>query len=347
MGKISAKLTSSVQQKIRNLTGGKLQKMVGPQNGQMQKQQFPYDLLNSPNYKQGIVCTAYKLNDRQRNQLYGDRNEILNGSSKVLDKILSNKTNTSALANIFLPHQKTVVDNHSFDYQMGKDGWLTTLQQKGLGGVVGQSVFGIIEEVTGGFLGDQFSEAIDKRTKLMFNDAEPRQMVYLNTFTFRNINDLIAFAEIYFLFTYLAYPQLDNQGGAVGNKINEIVNAAKKMLDGNSITQGAGDKSFILQGLEAITNFSVIKVPCVWKIQSFTKQTTNIQSGGFSVNAGSIIPQSTFGPAVITNVKFNKTPNSIMNTFRAFPNDPVQVEMEITFKELFPLRSSQVFDITN
>lgn len=347
MSKIKAQLKSSITQQIKNLTTGNMSKMIGQKNGQMQKQQFPYDLLTQNNYKQGIVCTAYKLDDRSRDALYGDRTRVQNSSTKILNEVFKNKVNTNALANIFLPHSKTNVEQHQFDYQSGKDGWLTTLQQKGLGGVVGSSVWGVIEEVTGGFLGDQYGEVVDKRTKLMFNDAEPRQMIYLNTFTFRNINDLIAFAEIYFLFTYLAYPSLDTNGGVVGDKIQEVINQAKKLVDNAVGVAGAHDKSFIIKGLEEITNFSVIKVPCVWKIQNFVKQTTNISSGNFQINAGQVLPQSTFGPAVITNIRFNKTPDSVFNQFRAFPNDPVQVEVEITFKELFPLRNSQIFDQIN
>lgn len=340
-GKITALLRNQQTTKIRNLTSNP-KAIIGSKNGQIQQQSFPYDLLNQSNYKAGVICTAYQLNDRSRDQIYADRNSITGGTPKVLDKIMKNKFNKNALANIFLPHQKTMAEAHNFNYSEGKDGWLTTLQQKGLSGVVGQTVFGVIDDVTGGIFGDQYGEVIDKRTKLMFNDAEPRQMIYLNTFTFRNINDLIAFAEIYFLFTYLAYPQLDNSGGVLGDKVKELVNEAKRLYD--NFSPGMGDNSLLLSGLEQITNFSVIKVPCVWRIQNFVKQETEINSGDFKVNTGSILPQSTFGPAVITSVRFNKTPNQVFNSFRAFPNDPVQVEVEITFKELFPLRRDQIWD---
>lgn len=343
MSKLKAILKSSQSQSIRNLTSGKLKNIIGPKNGQMQKQQFPYDLLTSPNYRSGIVCTAYNLENRTRDSLYGNRNSVLK-QSKLLDNVFKSKTNTNALCNIFLPPSRTVVDSHQLSYSEGKDGWLSNIQSKGLGGVIGSSIFGVIDEVTGGVMQDKYGETVDKRTKLVFNDAEPRQMIYLNTFTFRNINDLIAFAEIYYLFTYLAYPQLDNNGGHVGQVINEIKEAYAKFLDGNKQAGSVSQHQFIKDGLESLTNFQVIKVPPVWKIQTFTKQQTNLQTGSFSVNAGSIIPQQTFGPAVIQSIRFNKTPNQMFQQFRAFPNDPVSVEMEITFRELFPLRNSQIFD---
>lgn len=347
MSKLKAILKSSQSSSIRNLTSGKLKNMIGPQKGQMQKSQFPYDLLTSPNYRSGIVCTAYQLENRTRDALYSDRNQILK-SSKLLNNVFKNKTNTNALCNIFLPPSRTWVDTHTLSYSEGKDGWLTNLQQKGLGGVIGSSVFGVIDEITGGIMQDQYGETVDKRTKLVFNDQEPRQLIYLNTFTFRNINDLIAFAEIYYLFTYLSYPQLETSGGHIGNVIQEITTEYKKLLNGEIINgigqKGAGENQILAKGIEQLKDFSVIKVPPVWKIQTFTKQSQNLQSGNFQVNAGSIIPQQTFGPAVITNIRFNKTPNQMFQSFRAFPNDPVQVEVEITFRELFPLRNSQIFD---
>ena len=348
MSKLKAILKSSQSSQIRNLTSGRLKNIIGPKHGQMQKSQFPYDLLTSPNYRQGIVCTAYQLENRTRDALYSDRNQILKSQSKVLDNVFKNKTNTNALCNIFLPPSRTAVDSHQLQYSEGKDGWLANLRSKGLGGVIGSSVFGVIDEVTGGIMQDQYGETVDKRTKLVFNDSEPRQMIYLNTFTFRNINDLIAFAEIYYLFTFLSYPQLDTNGGHIGDVIQEISNEYKKLLNGEVVngfgSKGVGDKQILAKGIEQLKDFSVIKVPPVWKIQTFTKQQSNLSAGSFSVNAGSIIPQQTFGPAVITSIRFNKTPNQMFQSFRAFPNDPVQVEMEITFRELFPLRNSQIFD---
>lgn len=344
--KIKAELKSAVQSKLGNLTSGKLTNIIGPKSGVMQQSMFPYDLLNSPNYRSGVVFTAYNLDSRTRDQMYANRDSILKGSAKSIGNIFKNKINQTALANIFLPPQKTVVEQHNFSYSEGKDGWLTTLQQKGFGGVVGSSVYGIIEDLTGGYMQETYGEAVDKRTKLMFNDAEPRQLIYLNTFTFRNINDLIAFAEIYFLFTYLAYPSLSNSGGKMGDKVREIVNNMKSKVD-DFLGKGVGDNQAILNGLEAITDFQVIKVPPVWKIQTFTKHSTQLSAGNMKVNAGNILPSSTFGPAVITSIRFNKTPNSVFNTFRAFPNDPISVEMEITFKELFALRNSQIFDQVN
>ncbi|ODA49492.1 hypothetical protein BC476_06000 [Vibrio parahaemolyticus] len=45
----------------------------------------------------------------------------------------------------------------------------------------------------------------------------------------------------------------------------------------------------------------------------------------------------TFGPAVITNIRLNKTPNQQYQTISGTAGDPIEVDFEITFKEMLPM----------
>ncbi|WVX87481.1 baseplate tail tube cap [Vibrio phage EniLVp02] len=60
------------------------------------------------------------------------------------------------------------------------------------------------------------------------------------------------------------------------------------------------------------------------------------------------IPRFVFGPAAITNLRLNKTPDQYWRTFKNTLADPASIELELTFTEMFPLdRTTYENDISS
>lgn len=71
---------------------------------------------------------------------------------------------------------------------------------------------------------------------------------------------------------------------------------------------------------------TLLKTPPVWMIEEVS-----------DTNAERHTPRFVFGPAGITTVKLNRTPDQYWRTFRGTAGDPSGIELEITFTELIPL----------
>ncbi|CAM0068467.1 baseplate tail tube cap [Vibrio phage F86] len=71
---------------------------------------------------------------------------------------------------------------------------------------------------------------------------------------------------------------------------------------------------------------TMLKTPPVWMIEEVTDS-----------SAPRYTPRFVFGPAGITNVKLNRTPDQYWRTFRGTSGDSSGIELEITFTELIPL----------
>ncbi|MGL4521480.1 MAG: baseplate tail-tube junction protein, partial [Bacilli bacterium] len=75
--------------------------------------------------------------------------------------------------------------------------------------------------------------------------------------------------------------------------------------------------------------YGTVKVPPAWFIEERTKGPLRPRS----------IDKFAMGPASITSVKVNKTPDQLYQTIQGTPGDPVSVELEVTFKEMVPTYS--------
>lgn len=94
----------------------------------------------------------------------------------------------------------------------------------------------------------------------------------------------------------------------------------KTSLDGIA---GVNDTDFVAGFSKFAT---MLKTPPVWMIEEVTDS-----------SAPRYTPRFVFGPAGITNVKLNRTPDQYWRTFRGTAGDSSGIELEITFTELIPL----------
>ncbi|PML55306.1 baseplate tail-tube junction protein [Vibrio lentus] len=79
-------------------------------------------------------------------------------------------------------------------------------------------------------------------------------------------------------------------------------------------------------------SYSALETPPLW----FIEERFN-QRKGESVNAvNRYTPKFAMGPAAITNIRMNKTPDQLYETFDQTAGDPIAIDLEITLTELRP-----------
>lgn len=111
--------------------------------------------------------------------------------------------------------------------------------------------------------------------------------------------------------------------------VGEIIYMFRRFSSG---TRGQFD---LLQDAAALVNdkgydtFGTVEAPPIWFVEERVNDTMRSKS----------IDKFMFGPAVVTGVKINKTPDQIYQTIAKTGGDPVEVELEITMQEMIPTYS--------
>ena len=75
--------------------------------------------------------------------------------------------------------------------------------------------------------------------------------------------------------------------------------------------------------------FGVVDAPPIWFVEERVNDTNQHRS----------IDKFMFGPAAVTSVKVNKTPDQLYQTIARTGGDPVEVELEISMQEMIPTYS--------
>lgn len=75
------------------------------------------------------------------------------------------------------------------------------------------------------------------------------------------------------------------------------------------------------------TSYNTIEVPPIWYIEERVRDK----------ELPRYIPKFNFGPAIITNVNVNKTPEDLYKYFDKTGGDPTSVEIQLSFQELIPV----------
>lgn len=94
---------------------------------------------------------------------------------------------------------------------------------------------------------------------------------------------------------------------------------------------GTRSASAVAEGLD-IESFGTVDVPHLWFVEErLNKGSTIIKSRN--------IDKFMMGPAVITSIRLNKTPDQVYQTLANTAGDPVAVEIEIQMQEMIPTYS--------
>lgn len=111
-------------------------------------------------------------------------------------------------------------------------------------------------------------------------------------------------------------------GSAAGDTVSGIGSAVNNTSGGSILGQST------VEGFQSGFNASMTtySIPSVWFLEEVSTASYNRYT-----------PRFIFGPAGITDIRLNKTPDQYWRTFTGTPGDPAAIELEITFAELFPL----------
>lgn len=119
-------------------------------------------------------------------------------------------------------------------------------------------------------------------------------------------------------------------------EVGRIINAFQ--VYSSATNTGAADLASVTatgmkgNGDVSDTGWNVIEVPPTWYIE----ERINRQDNQYNVRN---IPKFAMGPAAVTSVRINKTPDQLYETFANTAGDPVSIDLEITVQELRPVYS--------
>ncbi|EHT4942425.1 Tail-tube assembly protein [Vibrio vulnificus] len=232
------------------------------------------------------------------------------------------KEQTKAVIQLYMPN---MVENVSHNYDSNDGGFIQDLMSNGLisgapgidrslnVGAIAKTVVDTVNvglgtvaqrynaQVTGKILGN--------RAAAMYKHTAPRQQTFMFQLRPRNLAELKEVGRI--IRTFLINSSATLKGSV---SFDEAFNTDVGGLAGYS-----GDAH------------TVLEIPPLWFIEErINKQNTSVR----------YTPKFTFGPASITNIRINKTPDQVYETFNRTAGDPIAIDLEITLTELRPQFSS-------
>ncbi len=212
------------------------------------------------------------------------------------------KTPTSVL-NDFLAAAATAAgaDTVSQGVEAGKKAVATAA-----GATLAQIKRSFIQSNAAGQLEKNSSVVTDNVTVTAYKGTAQRQQTLMYQFHPKSLDELKIVGEIIKTFYRLSLP--------VKGQISS------QLLDTGTANLGSG----FANGFAKYA--TLLKTPPVWMIEEVS-----------DVDAARYTPRFVFGPAGITSVKLNRTPDQYWRTFRGTAGDPAGIELEITFSELIPM----------
>lgn len=174
------------------------------------------------------------------------------------------------------------------------------------GATIAQIKRSFIQSNAAGQLKKNSSVVTDNVTVTAYKGTSQRQQTMVYQFHPKSIDELKEVGNIIKAFYGLSLPVKQKMDSAI--------------LD----TGGAALGSEFINGFTKYA--TILKTPPVWMIEEVSDS-----------DAERYTPRFVFGPAGITSVKLNKTPDQYWRTFRGTAGDPAGIELEVTFSELIPL----------
>jgi hypothetical protein len=172
---------------------------------------------------------------------------------------------------------------------------------KTMGASLGKNVTSLFDSATGGALAQTTGNVVNPKATTVYKGTALRTQTF--TFQFKPSNE----SEV--------------------KNVHEIIKRFRGFSSPSITSSGNLDST----GAERRSDF--LKIPHFWFLQEFAADT----------KAGRVDPSRAlfrFGPAVLTNVRTNYTPDQYWVLFKS--GDPVYVELELTFSELIALAQEDI-----
>ncbi|QAU03871.1 baseplate tail tube cap [Acinetobacter phage Henu6] len=299
------------------------------------------------NYQNGLLFTAYEYTSRTTPDLRSMRQrvqksyKVLESTQKILSAVAGvsgqtegRSTSKAPVANILMPRSKTDSDNTSHKFNDVGESLITRGNGSPTGilsNMASTAVFGAIESATQGAMADH-GEQIYNTSRSMYAGAENRTKTYSWDLTPRTPEDLSQILKIYEIFNYLSYGMTGNSAFAKSIK-DEIDNWYKKtFIKPINDATGTTTQSTVMESVTSfLSNVIVVSNPTVWFIQNFGTQS---KYDGLA---------DIFGPAQISNIRFEKTSDGNFNGLAIAPNMPSTFVLEVTFREILTLNRASLY----
>ncbi|OBS98258.1 hypothetical protein A9259_07315 [Vibrio cyclitrophicus] len=208
------------------------------------------------------------------------------------------KTSTSVMSD-FLADMAQVAGSDSVQQGVEKG---KKAAKTGVGATVAQIQRSFIQKSAAGQLKQDSKVLADNVAVSAYKGTAQRSQTVVYIFNPKSLGELKEVGNIIKTFYKLSLPVK----GAIDNVVG---------FEGNTAAMD-GFKKYA----------TMLKTPPVWMIEEVTDS-----------SAPRYTPRFVFGPAGITNVKLNRTPDQYWRTFRETAGDSSGIELEITFTELIPL----------
>lgn len=298
-------------------------------------------------YNNGLLFTAYDYKSRttssmrdfrqKHNKPQGFGVSYENGSAVFSESKRNTAFDREAVANILLPRSQSDVDSVSHKFNEVGESMISRgggTVSGALSNMASTAVFGALEGITGGYLADH-GEQIYNTARSMYAGADPRQKNFVWHLTPRSIEDLRNILIIYETFVELSYGSSGISGSAKELKA-EIDAWYKNTLLSKTTPDGADMSGTLFEGItDFLSNVITVSNPTVWMISNFGKRTAF--EGQTDV----------FGPAQISSVRLDKSPDGKFNGLAISPNLPSTFILEVSFREILTLSRNTVFGVSN
>ncbi len=220
---------------------------------------------------------------------------------------LKNPAATKSAAMIQLPMPNNMMENYAHDYSKSETTLLTDLANE----YVTASGNGVLEKLSNA-AGPALDRTFDRVQQSLLNNATTNQV----TGQIHKQRGALLYGGTQ-LRTHNFVYHLRARNTAELKEIGNIIFEFRRLSAGRmSASALAGELSI-----------GTIDSPPIWFIEERIKAQAKPRH----------IDKFMFGPAVITNVKVNKTPSQQYQTIANTAGDPVEIELELQFQEMIPV----------
>lgn len=287
---------------------------------------YPHDLKSSNNHSNFMMFRAIEL-DSTTKAYYGNMRTNFTSQSTTKAASEGGKLDSNILTTIALYAPNMVEEiTHEFD----KYGTTPLAEFASAAfGAAGQVAQGNVGEgVAGGkAAGLEFAGATVANTERGLMSKARAQALSSGSIVLKDNVSVNAFKSTAlrsqtFLYTFM--PKSLDELKEVGNIIKAFWGYSLATPTSATKIPSFGEENFD----RGVAKYSgAYKTPPVWMIEEVSDM-TNVQR---------YTPRFIFGPAGITSVKLNRTPDQYWRTFVGTAGDSSAIEMEVTFTELIPM----------
>lgn len=285
-------------------------------------------------YTNGLLFTAYNYTPRTTTSLRNFRKEKNKHSILTYTKGETHTFDEDAIANILMPKSQSDVDVISHKFNDVQDSLSTRAGSIGtniLSNIASNAVFGSIESITQGAMAD-YGEQVHSTARSMYAGPDNRTKIYSWQLTPRSVTDLIEIIKIYEIFAYMSYGKTGVSGFSKDLK-SKLDDWYKNTFLNTILSEDVSKEGTIFEGITSfLSNVITVTNPIIWIIKNFGK--TSSFDGRSDV----------FGPAQISNIRFDKSSDGKFRGLAIAPNLPSSFMLEITFREIMTLNQNSIFN---